>query len=30
MMIYLKLSAKVIMNSYKNVYILGIGGTGMS
>jgi UDP-N-acetylmuramate--alanine ligase len=29
-MIYLKLSAKVIMNSYKNVYILGIGGTGMS
>ncbi len=30
MMIYLKLSVKVIMNSYKNVYILGIGGTGMS
>ena len=30
MMIYLELSVKVIMNSYKNVYILGIGGTGMS
>ena len=29
-MIYLELSVKVIMNSYKNVYILGIGGTGMS
>ena len=30
MMIYLKLLHQVVMDKYKKIYILGIGGTGMS